>query len=168
MMTLVDDEASSSARTAYFTRSKLSADNWKAAGVLPFAFSSSRCWVLLGGEIMRTGPGGKYRQFMWRDFGGQREALDEDSAATASRQAATLRFPLVQTLVATMPCMHAMYPRECSEETLGMLWGSSSADNRAIHQSTKALAYQLRQGRQSMCSVHKLKKVKRGVRSKVC
>ena len=109
MMALVADEASSS-RTAYFTRSKLSADNWKAAGVLPFAFSSSRCWVLLGGEVMRTGPGGKYRQFMWRDFGGQREAIDEDSAATASRQgSATLHFPLVQTLVATVPCVHAMY-----------------------------------------------------------
>lgn len=71
---------------------------------------------------------------MWSDFGGHREAIDEDAAATASR--------------------------ECSEETLGMLYGSSSADQHSVHQSSITLANKLRQGdRAYMCTMHKLRKV---------
>ena len=102
-------------------------------GVLPFAFLKGQAWALLGGELCWTGPGGKFKQFMWSDFGGKREAIDEDAAATASR--------------------------ECSEETLGMLWGSSAADHKSVHSSSVALAQTLRQRDTSLCAVHKLKKV---------
>ncbi|GAX80196.1 hypothetical protein CEUSTIGMA_g7634.t1 [Chlamydomonas eustigma] len=119
-------------RHQYFTRSSITGESWKAAGVLPFTFHLGKCWVLLGGESVRTGPKGKFRQLMWRDFGGLREAMDEDAAATASR--------------------------ECSEETLGMLFGSSSADHSAINQSSISLAAQLREGSSSLCVVHQLKK----------
>ena len=116
----------------YFTRSQL-LTSWKAAGVLPFAFHNGQAWVLLGGELSWNGPG--RRLFMWSDFGGQREAIDEDAAATASR--------------------------ECSEETLGMLYGSSSADQKSVQQSSVALSDLLRQGdRACICTIHKLKKVK--------
>ena len=37
---------------------------FKAAGVLPFAFNAGSCWVLLGGELCRTGPGGKFLKLM--------------------------------------------------------------------------------------------------------
>jgi len=116
----------------HFTRSRITGESWKAAGVLPFAFHLGKCWVLLGGESVRIGPQGKFRKLMWRDFGGLREAMDEDAAATASR--------------------------ECSEETLGMLFGSSSADQCAINQSSVSLVAQLREGTSSRCVVHQLKK----------
>jgi hypothetical protein len=69
----------------HFTRSRITGESWKAAGVLPFAFHLGKCWVLLGGESVRIGPQGNFRKLMWRDFGGLREAMDEDAAATASR-----------------------------------------------------------------------------------
>lgn len=115
----------------HFTRSTIK-ECWKAAGVLPFAFQNGTCWVLLGGEMTRTGPQGKFRQLMWGDFGGLREAIDEDSAATASR--------------------------ECSEETLGMLFGSCTADAHAVQTSHELLSCRLRSGSHSMCVVHPLVK----------
>ena len=63
--------------------------------VLPFAFNDGRAFVLLGGEMVHTGPRGHFRQYMWRDFGGQREAIDVDSAATASRSVIAVFMPCV-------------------------------------------------------------------------
>ncbi len=99
-------------RQAYFTRSQ-TATAFKAAGVLPFAVHSGQILVLLGAEPTRTGPSGtalykcfrspdfgtsgqtpnrtrawhtgKVERIMWRDFGGQREAIDIDVEACASR-----------------------------------------------------------------------------------
>ncbi|KAK9821270.1 hypothetical protein WJX74_006668 [Apatococcus lobatus] len=59
---------------------------YKAAGILPFAFCQSAACVLLGAELKKTGPGGKLYRTMWSDFGGGREAFDVDSQATASRE----------------------------------------------------------------------------------
>lgn len=56
---------------------------------------------------------------MWRDFGGHREACDDDSAATAAR--------------------------ECAEETLGVLCpGPMTVDVRAVAAACAALAPRLR------------------------
>ncbi|KAG1666298.1 hypothetical protein FOA52_004779 [Chlamydomonas sp. UWO 241] len=116
----------------YFTRStKTEAGSWKAAGVLPFAYHDGACWLLLGGEMVRTGPGGKFNVLMFSDFGGQREAIDDDPESTAGR--------------------------ECSEETLGMLYGCSSADATAVKRSTEELTRQLRARTGSICVVHKLR-----------
>lgn len=71
---------------SHFTRSSLvKPGSWKAAGVLPFAHHGGRAWVLLGGEMVYTGPNGRFQQLMWRDFGGQREAIDSDPEYTAGR-----------------------------------------------------------------------------------
>jgi hypothetical protein len=72
----------------HFTRSALSGPQgtWTSAGVLPFTYDGEgRCFLLLGAEPVRTGPKGRYVQVMLSDFGGRREAIDEDAEATASR-----------------------------------------------------------------------------------
>ena len=47
---------------SHFTRSQIR--DFKAAGVLPFAFCEGCAWVLVGAELARTGPGGKLRKHM--------------------------------------------------------------------------------------------------------
>ena len=42
----------------------LDSHEFKAAGVLPFAFNGGEAWVLLGGEYCRTGPEGKFTRLM--------------------------------------------------------------------------------------------------------
>ncbi|KAL6782312.1 hypothetical protein ACKKBG_A06320 [Auxenochlorella protothecoides x Auxenochlorella symbiontica] len=114
----------------YFTRSKV-VNDYKAAGVLPIALYEDRILVLLGAELERTGPKGKYLKYLWRDFGGQREACDEDSAATAAR--------------------------ECSEETLGLL-ASCGVDAGAVAAAAAALSATLRDGARSVRVVHALRR----------
>lgn len=91
---------------------------------------------------MRRGPQRKFIQLSFRDFGGQREAIDMDAADTASR--------------------------ECSEETLGMLTGCTSADAAAVQLSSKALGGLLRDSKQSLCVVHPLKQARPGALAVLC
>uniref|UniRef100_A0A7S3QPW0 EF-hand domain-containing protein n=1 Tax=Dunaliella tertiolecta TaxID=3047 RepID=A0A7S3QPW0_DUNTE len=117
----------------HFLRSRCASDaEWKASGVLPFAFNHNQeCYVLLGSEITRTGPKGKMEAIMWSDFGGKREAADADSIETASR--------------------------EFAEETLGV-FGGVSVDPAAVKRSADEMAARLRSGDRSLCSVHQLRK----------
>eukprot|EP00877_Chromochloris_zofingiensis_P006991 jgi/Chrzof1/2545/Cz11g19180.t1 len=48
--------------SSYFTRSKIA--EYKAAGVLPFAAYNGKVYVLLGAELVRTGPSGKFFKHM--------------------------------------------------------------------------------------------------------
>lgn len=88
---------------------------YRAAGVLPFAvLARNEVLVLLGRE--GHGPdGGKWQ--WWRDFGGHREAIDQDAESTAAR--------------------------EFSEETLGM-YGGTSLDATSVKASTAAMEKCLR------------------------
>ena len=52
------EQAQASRSHTHFTRSKTTAD-FKSAGILPFSFHYGDCFVLLGSEDTRTGPGGK-------------------------------------------------------------------------------------------------------------
>lgn len=113
----------------HFTRSKL--NDYKAAGVLPITINSGQPYVLLGAESCRTGPQGKFWRVMWRDFGGQREAIDNDSVETAAR--------------------------EFSEETLG-LFGGCNVNVGCVTQSTQYMVCQLHNKSNSFPVVHQLKK----------
>ena len=95
----------------HFTRSRVMMGH-RAAGVLPLCFLDGTAWVFLGAEQSRTGPQGRATKTLCkgtqlhgtlhaaqycmpvlhrsrgragRDFGGQREAIDVDVEATASR-----------------------------------------------------------------------------------
>lgn len=123
-------EAPASSTTPYFTRSKTTA-TYKAAGVLPFAFHEGQALVLLGGEQVRTGPGGKTRKRLWRDFGGGREACDADAASTAAR--------------------------EFAEESLGIFAGCG-VDNDCVVECAASMAAQLRASSGAVHVVHPLKR----------
>ncbi|BDA41528.1 hypothetical protein COCOBI_02-3090 [Coccomyxa sp. Obi] len=118
-------------KRGYFTRSKVALE-FKAAGVLPFCIlPSGEALALLGAETSRTGPNGRMRKTMWKDFGGSREAIDSDVQDTASR--------------------------EFAEETLGM-FASQNVDSASVAASQVLMAAQLRDQRHSLEVVHKLKK----------
>ncbi|PSC70091.1 Cytochrome c oxidase subunit 6b [Micractinium conductrix] len=114
---------------AYFTRSRARTEH-RAAGVLPFCLYDDAVLVLLGAENCRTGPGGKVWRLMWRDFGGQREAVDMDSAATAAR--------------------------EFAEETLG-LFGACGVDAASVALAAAAMEARLRTPGAAIKVVHELK-----------
>lgn len=58
-------EAAPAAAPRYFLRSKVTGSGYKAAGVLPLACVDGEPFVLLGAELVRTGPGGRARAHMW-------------------------------------------------------------------------------------------------------
>eukprot|EP00884_Botryococcus_braunii_P002787 jgi/Botrbrau1/12509/Bobra.0169s0051.1 len=115
---------------SYFTRSKV-ATTFKAAGVLPFAVHSGQVLVLIGAEPTRTGPAGRFERLLWRDFGGQREAIDDDVEACAGR--------------------------EFAEETLG-IFGGCGVNASTVAASACTMADQLRRSFASLHVVHRLKK----------
>jgi hypothetical protein len=98
---------------AYYTRVK--DQQYRAAGVLPFAIApAGQVLVLLGRE---RGWGPRSKVLRWKDFGGHREAIDEDAEATAAR--------------------------EFSEETLG-LFGGVEVASCSIAASTSTMTDRLR------------------------
>eukprot|EP00850_Spirogloea_muscicola_P003772 SM000015S01272 [mRNA] locus=s15:890519:893625:- [translate_table: standard] len=106
----------------YFTRAQGNS-GWRAAGVLPVARDDGNgghggCGsflALLGREPSRGRRGAGW----WRDFGGHREAGDDDPEATAAR--------------------------EFSEETLGLFAGAG-LNRLTVEASTAAMAAHLRMG----------------------
>lgn len=114
----------------HFTRSQTRL-HYKAAGVLPYSFQYGVPVVLLGAELAKTGPQGKMYKTMWRDFGGQREAIDLDSETTASR--------------------------EFAEETMG-LFGGCEVNGASVAACSKQMHAQLIQRQHVLKVVHQLKK----------
>lgn len=114
----------------HFTRSQTRL-HYKAAGVLPFSFQYGSPVILLGAELAKTGPQGKMYKTMWRDFGGQREAIDPDSETTASR--------------------------EFAEETMG-LFGGCEVNGSSVAACSRQMHTQLIQRQRVLKVVHQLKK----------
>ncbi|DBB00787.1 hypothetical protein WJX77_001536 [Trebouxia sp. C0004] len=114
----------------HFTRSQTRL-HYKAAGVLPFSFQHGSPVILLGAELAKTGPQGKMYKTMWRDFGGQREAIDPDSETTASR--------------------------EFAEETMG-LFGGCEVNGSSVAACSRQMHSQLIQRQHVLKVVHQLKK----------
>lgn len=114
----------------HFTRSQTRL-HYKAAGVLPFSFQYGSPVILLGAELVKTGPQGKMYKIMWRDFGGQREAIDPDSETTASR--------------------------EFAEETMG-LFGGCEVNGSSVAACSRQMHTQLIQRQHVLKVVHQLKK----------
>ncbi|DBA78474.1 hypothetical protein WJX79_008004 [Trebouxia sp. C0005] len=114
----------------HFTRSQTRL-HYKAAGVLPFSFQYGSPVILLGAELAKTGPQGKMYKTMWRDFGGQREAIDPDSETTASR--------------------------EFAEETMG-LFGGCEVNGSSVAACSRQMRTQLIQRQHVLKVVHQLKK----------
>ncbi|GAQ89200.1 hypothetical protein KFL_004960100 [Klebsormidium nitens] len=97
----------------YYTRAKDL--QYRAAGVLPFAVApAGQVLILLGRE---RGWGPRSHTLRWKDFGGHREAIDEDAESTAAR--------------------------EFSEETLG-LFGGPEVATCSIAASTSTMSARLR------------------------
>lgn len=117
-------------QSQHFTRSQTRLF-YKAAGVLPFSFQYGVPVILLGAELSKTGPQGKIYKTMWRDFGGQREAIDQDSETTASR--------------------------EFAEETMG-LFGGCAVNGASVAACSKQMHTQLIQRQHVLKVVHQLKK----------
>jgi len=57
-------------------------DDYRAAGVLPYAFHRNKLFFLFGCEERKTGTKG----LLWNAFAGKRENIDTDAAATAWRE----------------------------------------------------------------------------------
>lgn len=111
----------------HFLRSCTKAQGYKAAGILGFAVMAGAPVALLGAELTRAG---KIYKTMWRDMGGQREAIDLDCEACASR--------------------------EFSEETLGM-FGDCSVSKASVEASCQRMEQQLRSQTNTVKVVHQLR-----------